>query len=116
MQLPPPPPFALSLSQNLFQNSKKFDKQDKKEFLQYELDDYMKLFSKSPNDRMRQLDCFHLHTPQESECALLHIPNDRINLHSLKEILFICGGGVGVRKTEGSGKTVGSAAMRRHHL
>ena len=40
-----------------------------------------------------------MHNPQDEECKLLNIPNDRINLHVKKNLLFLCGGGVGVRFT-----------------
>jgi len=48
---------------------------------------------------MRIIDAFNFYTPIQEECTLLHIPDDRINLLNLKELLYLCGGGVGVRFT-----------------
>jgi hypothetical protein len=53
----------------------------------------------SLNERMRSIDSLRFHSPVEEECKMLHIPDDRINLLQLKDLLYLCGGGVGVRFT-----------------
>lgn len=53
----------------------------------------------SLNERMRSIDTLRFHSPVEEECKMLHIPDDRINLLQLKDLLYLCGGGVGVRFT-----------------
>lgn len=73
--------------------------EEKKSFIDHDILQYITAYSSSINERMRIIDKFHFHSPVEQECKLLHIPDDRINILYLKELLFLCGGGVGVRFT-----------------
>lgn len=67
-------------------------------FVEYEISSYIGQFNVSPRERMRQLDLFYMHSPDpEKECKFLNLPSDRISLHSLKGIMFLCGGLVGMR-------------------
>jgi len=72
---------------------------ERKSFCSYDIIPLLENKSISLNERMRVIDAFHIHAPIEEECTLLHIPDDRINLLNLKELLYLCGGGVGVRFT-----------------
>ena len=55
------------------------------------------LWKVSVADRMRHLDDLHKHAPLSEECVELNIPDDRLDLHSTRDILFLCGGCAGVR-------------------
>jgi hypothetical protein len=57
------------------------------------------LWKVSVADRMRYLDDLHKHAPLPEECEELNIPDDRLDLHTIKDILFLCGGCAGVRFT-----------------
>ena len=93
--LPPLPPLGLiSNIKPVILKKKGFQQ---KLFIQYNIDDYISYTAACATERLRQLDYFYMHSPQEQECSILNIPNDRINLHSKKSLLFLCGGGVGVR-------------------
>ena len=48
-------------------------------------------------DRMRVLDGLRKPNPLPEECDLLHISDKRLDIHVLKEILFLCGGNAGGR-------------------
>ena len=56
-------------------------------------------WKKNVTERMRALDDSRMRTPTDKECSELNIPNDRLNIHSMKSILLLCGGCVGVRFT-----------------
>eukprot|EP01038_Epipyxis_sp_PR26KG_P008803 gene8803-11885_t len=94
-----PNPFSRPNIFNGFKSLSALKKQEiKVSFTSYDLLKFR--FVKIPislTDRMRQLDKLHFHSPIESECNELNIPNNRINLHSMKEVLFLCGGAIGVR-------------------
>lgn len=48
-------------------------------------------------ERMRYLDDARKHSPLADECAFLNIPEGRLDLHTLKSILHVCGGCSGAR-------------------
>lgn len=48
-------------------------------------------------ERMRYLDDARKHSPLTDECAFLNIPEGRLDLHTLKSILYVCGGCAGAR-------------------
>ena len=48
-------------------------------------------------ERMRYLDDARKHSPLSDECAFLNIPEGRLDLHTLKSILYVCGGCAGAR-------------------
>lgn len=56
-------------------------------------------WKKNLTERMRALDDLRMRTPTEEECSDLNIPNDRLNFHSVQNILLLCGGCVGIRFT-----------------
>jgi len=68
-------------------------------------------------DRMRQLDILHLHRPHlEIECKGLNLPNHRINIHSLKEIMNLCGGLVGARFSSDEIRNLSELVHQLEHL
>ncbi|RYH23643.1 hypothetical protein EON65_17645 [archaeon] len=66
-------------------------------FVDYDVASYIGHRGISCAERQRELDFFRFHTPTESERTDVHLPSGRINLHSTKEVFFLCGGLVGVR-------------------
>ena len=97
---PPQPPTLFSFPNSLLAGTGKLKKsKEKSAFCDYNLALYSGNQSVSLNERMRIIDQFHFHSPTEEECKLLHIPDDRINLLLVKDLLYLCGGGVGVRFT-----------------
>jgi hypothetical protein len=69
----------------------------KKNITDYEVNSFLGHRQKNPTDRMRELDSIRMHTPQQEEIELLNISSSRINLLVTQDILFLCGGLVGVR-------------------
>jgi len=49
------------------------------------------------SEKMRALDELHRHAPLEEECLMLNIPDDRLDLHKLSDVLSLCGGYVAMR-------------------
>ena len=71
----------------------------------------------SCRDLMRQLDTFHLHRPHpDTECKALNLPNHRINMHSLKEVMNLCGGLIGARFSSDDIRNLSSIAQQLEHL
>lgn len=74
------------------------DKFIKKRFIDYNLLDYLSSNNKKCiNDQLRDLDLIRLHTPLKEEVELLNISDYRMNLHIKNDILYLCGGLIGVR-------------------
>jgi hypothetical protein len=72
-------------------------KEEKLAFIDYDLASFFSQTSINATERLRQIDKFHLHAPLDSECSLLNVPNNRLNLLILKDILYLSGGLVGTR-------------------
>jgi hypothetical protein len=66
-------------------------------FCDYDITSYIGHRGISCAERMREFDLFRFHTPTEEERTEIHLPTARLNLHSTKEIFYLCGGLVGVR-------------------
>jgi len=56
-------------------------------------------YCKSPTMRLRDLDSIRLHNPVPEEISLLNISSYRMNMHNLNDLLYLCGGLVGMRFT-----------------
>jgi hypothetical protein len=108
--LPPPPfdgglssappsfnPFAGGLKLGGLKLGQLKKKEEKFAFVDYDLDSFTNQMTISATERLRQIDKFHLHAPLDNECILLNIPNNRLNLLILKDILYLSGGLVGTR-------------------
>jgi hypothetical protein len=63
----------------------------------YTLDQFMPHNGKSPTDRFRNLDYLRMHTPHEGEVTALNVTPYRMDLHCSQEVMYLCGGLVGVR-------------------
>jgi hypothetical protein len=87
-------------------------------FSDYDIEEILSRSHKlSCRERMRQLDNFHLHKPHhELECKALNLPNHRINLHSLKEAMNLCGGLVGARFSSEEIRELSSSVQKLEHL
>lgn len=66
-------------------------------FCDYDMSAFIKHRSMTCAERMRELDLFRFHTPTEQERGIAHLPTDRLNLQSPKDVMYLCGGLVGVR-------------------
>lgn len=59
---------------------------------------YLGQSSTPPRDRIRELDRLRFHNLHpEDECVLLRLPSRRVDIQSLKDVIMLCGGLVGVR-------------------
>ena len=47
--------------------------------------------------RIRFIDELRMYSPTPDDCSDLNIPEDRLNLHVLQDILYLCGGCAGAR-------------------
>lgn len=58
-----------------------------------------KLWKKTATARMREIDSFRLHVPEEGERRQFGIPQstDRVNAQDQKHLMVLCGGYAGVR-------------------
>lgn len=68
-----------------------------KAFAEYDIPSLIGHRNISCAERMRELDLFHFHAPTAEERAVVHLPSERLNLQSPKEVFYLCGGLVGVR-------------------
>lgn len=63
----------------------------------YSLDLFSPHNGKSPAERLRDLDYIRMHTPYEDEVAILNVTPYRMDILSSQEVMYLCGGLVGVR-------------------
>lgn len=69
----------------------------KEKITDYKLDQFMPHRGKTVTERMRELDHIKLHTPLPEEVELLNVSPYRMDLIATQEIMYLCGGLVGVR-------------------
>ena len=94
---PPPPMGGLGGALSGLKPSGLRAKFEKKKITDYDVDEFKNHRNKSASERFRELDNFRLHTPMEEEVSFLNVTTYRMNLSSMQDILFLCGGLVGVR-------------------
>lgn len=59
---------------------------------------YLGQDSVAPRERIRQLDRLRFHNLHpEDECVILRLPSRRVDIQSMKDVILLCGGFVGVR-------------------
>lgn len=101
--LPQPPtrpfnPFGAALSNGLSGGGMLKKTLELKAWVEYDISSYIKQLSTSPRERIRQMDSLRLHRPHpDKECKVLKLEDRRINLHSLEDIMYLCGGLTGAR-------------------
>mmetsp|Transcript_24574 Transcript_24574/g.49281 ORF Transcript_24574/g.49281 Transcript_24574/m.49281 type:complete len:345 (-) Transcript_24574:94-1128(-) len=69
----------------------------KKKITEYTADQFLPSSGKSATERLRDLDFIHLHTPHEDEVVLLNVTPYRMDVTSMQDVMYLCGGLVGVR-------------------
>lgn len=106
LSLPPPPlpggrlPFGagigLGMLRSGIKNGVSADLQ--KSWTLHEFAMYLGQSSTAPRDRIRELDRLRFHNLHpEDECVILRLPSRRIDIQSMKDVIMLCGGLVGVR-------------------
>lgn len=78
------------------------EKMAKGKFVDYDFSNFMyhsERYSKNPTMRLRDLDSIRLHNPVSEEISLLNISSYRMNINNLNDVLYLCGGLVGMRFT-----------------
>jgi hypothetical protein len=94
-QTPPfPSPFTLSLKQQLKPLKEKTDFSIP--WIEYSFHKVLEN-DLGPREIIRRLDKFKLHQLTSDESNILNLPSRRLNLHSMKDIMLLCGGSAGVR-------------------
>jgi hypothetical protein len=63
----------------------------------YTLDQFMGHRGKNVMERLREMAYIHMHTPQTEEVELLNVSTYRMSLLVTQDVLYLCGGLVGVR-------------------
>lgn len=92
-----PPPVPLRM-----EGLKLKEKMAKGMFVDYDFSNFMyhsERYSKNPTMRLRDLDSIRLHNPVSEETSLLNISSYRMNINNLNDVLYLCGGLVGMRFT-----------------
>lgn len=69
----------------------------KERITDYKLDQFLHHRGKNVTERMRELDNIKLHTPTPEEVELLNVTPYRMDLLVVQEVMYLCGGLVGVR-------------------
>lgn len=65
-------------------------------FVDIDIYNHIKSLSTSTIEKtIRFIDTLKLYKPIDEECELLHIPDDRLDMHQIKNILLICGATLG---------------------
>ena len=74
-------------------------RESKKEFVHHNPVVLEEAWTKSPTDRMREIDSYRLHSLLPSEREITAIPTsiERISISSLQHLLALCGGYAAVR-------------------
>ena len=96
--LPMPPP-KLPFPSGSGSSSLRKTETEKKRFTMLDMTLPEDRWKKNLTERMREVDDLRMRVPVPEECTELNIPDSRLNLHSLQNILLLCGGCVGVRFT-----------------
>lgn len=105
LPLPPPPgrpafPFG-GLGVGLLKSAAKTNSVNadlQKSWTDHDFSMYLGQSSTPPRDRIRELDRLRFHNLHpEDECVLLRLPSRRVDIQSLKDVIMLCGGLVGVR-------------------
>lgn len=63
----------------------------------YKLDQFLHHRGKNSTERLRELDKIHMYTPLPDEVELLNVTPYRMNLLVIQDVMYLCGGLVGVR-------------------
>lgn len=63
----------------------------------YKIDQFLYHRGKTGTERLRELDKIHMYTPLPNEIELLNITPYRMNLLVMQDVMYLCGGLVGVR-------------------
>jgi len=65
-------------------------------FIDIDISNHIETLSTSTIEKtIRFIDTLKIYKPIDEECNLLHIPDDRLDIHEIKNILLICGATLG---------------------
>jgi hypothetical protein len=95
--LPPPPPMLAGLRLGVAGASLKEKRFKAGKITDYTLDQFMGHRGMNVMERLREIAYIHMHTPQTEEVELLNVSTYRMSLLVTQDVLYLCGGLVGVR-------------------